>query len=240
MAYTNVWTTAAPLDTQAANQGAVDFRATKLDVMQRISSFGAGLLASRPTPEATGGTADWTGVMYWATDTKQTFRWNGTSWDDITTTIPGSNSSHFSDPTQANVTNPSGTVTLNTVTIPATFSTGSVVKISIDGIITSSAGTTPGLELNINTIDYSNFNFSINANAGFLYTVELQAITTTTLSVRGTIIVNNISSPPPTTNIFVHTGFISYVTGTPFNVLLQALGPFTGNVQTFGMSGIIV
>ena len=88
MAYTNVWTTAAPLDTQAANQGAVDFRATKLDVMQRIASFGAGLLAARPTPEATSGTADWTGVMYWSTDTNQAFRWNGSSWDDISSNLP--------------------------------------------------------------------------------------------------------------------------------------------------------
>src|ERR1700730_1938061 len=91
MAYTNVWTTAAPLDTQAANQGAVDFRATKLDVMQRISSFGAGLLANRPTPEVTSASADWTGVMYWTTDTGQVFRWNGASWDDISTNIPGNN-----------------------------------------------------------------------------------------------------------------------------------------------------
>jgi hypothetical protein len=88
MPYTNVWTTAAPLDTQAANQGAVDFRATKLDVMQRIASFGAGLLANRPTPEATSGTADWTGVMYWATDTKQVFMWTGSAWTDISADIP--------------------------------------------------------------------------------------------------------------------------------------------------------
>lgn len=89
MAYTNVWDVTAPLDTQAANQGAVDFRATKLDLMQRIASFGAGILAARPTPEATGATADWTGVMYWATDTGQTFRWNGTVWVDITSSIGG-------------------------------------------------------------------------------------------------------------------------------------------------------
>lgn len=89
MAYTDVWDVTSPLDTQAANQGAADFRATKLDVMQRISSFGAGLLASRPTPEATSGTADWTGVMYWATDTHQCFRWNGTAWVDISLSLPG-------------------------------------------------------------------------------------------------------------------------------------------------------
>lgn len=90
--YTDVWDVTAPLDTQAANQGAADFRATKLDVMQRIASFGAGLLASRPTPETTSGTADWTGVMYWATDTHQVFRWNGTAWIDISSSIPGGTS----------------------------------------------------------------------------------------------------------------------------------------------------
>ena len=88
MAYTNTWTTAAPLDTQAANQGAVDFRALKLDTMQRISSFGAGLLANIPTPEVNSASANWTGVMYWATDTLQAFRWNGSSWDDISTSLP--------------------------------------------------------------------------------------------------------------------------------------------------------
>lgn len=88
MAYTDVWDVTAPLDSQAAAQGAADFRATKLDVMQRIASFGAGLLAARPTPETTGATADWTGVMYWATDTRQVFNWNGTAWVDISASLP--------------------------------------------------------------------------------------------------------------------------------------------------------
>jgi len=92
MAYTNVWDVTAPLNTQPANQGAVDFRATKLDVMQRIASFGAGLLANRPTPEVTSGTADWTGVMYWATDTKQAFRWSGAAWVDISANVAGGGS----------------------------------------------------------------------------------------------------------------------------------------------------
>lgn len=104
MPYTNVWTTAAPLDTQAANQGAVDFRATKLDVMQRIASFGAGVLANRPTPEVTSGSADWTGVMYWATDTQQAFMWNGTAWVDISSSVPtGSGIAHFLATTGASV-----------------------------------------------------------------------------------------------------------------------------------------
>lgn len=90
MAYTDVWDVTTPLDTQQANQGAVDFRMTKLDIMQRVASFGAGVLAARPTPETTSGSADWTGVMYWATDTAQVFRWSGTAWVDISSNIPSS------------------------------------------------------------------------------------------------------------------------------------------------------
>ena len=93
MAYTDVWDVTTPLDTQAANQGAVDFRATKLDIMQRVASFGAGLLAARPTPETTGATADWTGVTYLATDTKQLFRWSGAAWVDISSSTPGASGS---------------------------------------------------------------------------------------------------------------------------------------------------
>jgi hypothetical protein len=88
MAYTDVWDVTVPLDTQAANQGAVDFRQTKLDIMQRVASFGAGILANRPTPETTSGTANWTGVMYWATDTNQCFMWSGTAWVDISGNLP--------------------------------------------------------------------------------------------------------------------------------------------------------
>lgn len=136
MAYTNTWTTAAPLDTQAANQGAVDFRATKLDIMQRVASFGAGLLANRPTPEVTSGTADWTGVMYWATDTKQTFRWNGSSWDDITSSVPGGTTVRISNTTPVNVTDNGigGPGTL--ITVPAnTFSIGSSFRLKGMGTI---------------------------------------------------------------------------------------------------------
>lgn len=134
MPYTNVWTTAAPLDTQAANQGAVDFRATKLDIMQRVQSFGAGVLASRPTPETTSASADWTGVMYWATDTKQAFRWNGSSWDDISASLPVNTvgfSNVIKNVTPNTITNPAVATTIMSVTIPAnTLAIGSIVKIS--------------------------------------------------------------------------------------------------------------
>lgn len=89
MAYTDVWDVTMPLDTQAASQGAADFRQTKLDVMQRIASFGAGPFAGRPTPEITSSTANWTGVMYWSTDTFEVDYWSGTAWVMINQVIAG-------------------------------------------------------------------------------------------------------------------------------------------------------
>ncbi len=132
MAYTDVWDVTTPLDTQAANQGAVDFRATKLDVMQRIASFGAGLLAARPTPETTSGTADWTGVMYWATDTKQAFRWSGTAWVDISASLPNSSSvtTRLSNVVPVVVTDDGSAHDGQTLVIPAnTAANGSVINI---------------------------------------------------------------------------------------------------------------
>lgn len=144
MAYTNVWTTAAPLDTQAANQGAVDFRATKLDVMQRIASFGAGLLAARPTPEATSASADWTGVMYWATDTQQVFRWNGASWDDISADIPNVNPPTviFENLVPINVVDDGAAHVGVVIVLPAnTLSIGSIVRMKGRAFIISGSAT---------------------------------------------------------------------------------------------------
>lgn len=88
MAYAHVYDISAPLDTSAANLIGQDIRFLTQDIMQRVASFGAGLLAARPTPETTSATADWTGVMYWATDTQQVFRWSGAAWVDISASIP--------------------------------------------------------------------------------------------------------------------------------------------------------
>lgn len=88
MAFTRPWDDTQPPDTQLANLLGQDIRFLKQDIMQRMGGFGAGLLADRPTPDSGAG-ADFTGVMYWSTDTKQTFRWNGASWDDISNNITG-------------------------------------------------------------------------------------------------------------------------------------------------------
>lgn len=84
MAYSESWDEAFPPDTQAANLLGDDIRTFKTAIRERVQSFGAGPLGSRPTPEAV-----WTGVMYFATDTGQIFSWNGASWDDITSDFFG-------------------------------------------------------------------------------------------------------------------------------------------------------
>lgn len=86
-AFTNPWDDTQPPDTQPANLLGADLRNLKIDIMQRMGGFGAGTLAARPTPDT--GPADFTGVMYWATDTKQTFRWTGSAWVDISSNVGG-------------------------------------------------------------------------------------------------------------------------------------------------------
>jgi hypothetical protein len=230
MAYTNVWTTAAPLDTQAANQGAVDFRSLKLDTMQRVASFGAGLLANRPTPEVTSGTADWTGVMYWATDTKQTFRWNGASWDNISTSI--TLGSHFSDTTQANITNPGSAAVLNTVTVPGSFTTGSVVRIRTLILTTWVAGT-PVIRVVINGSASNDLTLSSSGNSSLLLDAELLALSPTVLEFTGISIIG-------ASTVSVPNNGIAYTAGTPFNFVTEVRDPFTGTVISNGMSAFIV
>jgi len=76
MAYTNTWDETKPPDTDVAKTyGSVLRNNERLDVRQRVASFGAGTLAMRPTPESV-----FSGVTYYATDTNQYFLWNGTSW----------------------------------------------------------------------------------------------------------------------------------------------------------------
>lgn len=146
MAYTDVWDVTSPLDTQAANQGAADFRATKLDIMQRVASFGAGLLANRPTPETTSGTADWTGVMYWATDTKQAFMWNGSAWVDISADVPSSGATFqkYTNVTPNTLTDNGSIQTGITLLIPANAMTvGSVFKIKARTKMPAAGSATP-------------------------------------------------------------------------------------------------
>jgi len=82
MPYTHSWDETQPPDTQAANLLGQDIRDLKTDVRERITSFGAGTLANRPTPESV-----WVGALYFATDTGRLYRWGGSSWTDVTSSF---------------------------------------------------------------------------------------------------------------------------------------------------------
>src|SRR5882762_9182701 len=87
-AFTNVWDTTFPPDTQAANLLGQDLRNFRTDVMQRMSLL-SGTFANRPTPEtvnATWGGAGY-GLLYFSTDTGQIFQWNGAAWTDTTSSF---------------------------------------------------------------------------------------------------------------------------------------------------------
>lgn len=82
MAYTRVWDESTPENTQLAKLGAQDMREIQQNVRERVASFGAGLAADRPTPEAV-----FVGVTYLSTDIPRLERWSGTAWVDITSSL---------------------------------------------------------------------------------------------------------------------------------------------------------
>lgn len=94
MAYSQTWVESFPPDTQQANLLGDDIRTMKTALSERISSFGAGLLSDRPTPEAVWGSATF-GVLFWATDTSQVFRWNGGAWVDVTSDFIAASAASF-------------------------------------------------------------------------------------------------------------------------------------------------
>ena len=235
MAYTDVWDVTAPLDSQAAAQGAADFRATKLDVMQRIASFGAGLLVNRPTPEATSGTADWTGVMYWATNTQQVFRWNGAAWVDISASIPSGSASHFSDITLGNLVNPGGASPINTVTVPGAFGTNSVAKIQVSGSVAFSAG---GGQLTVAVNGTQAIPGGVSVFNGDLFDFDITLLGLSGIALSSTVLQTITGASSLTQNSQKNN--IAYVAGSPFTVVLGFDAPFTGSIKTFGMPAFMI
>jgi hypothetical protein len=136
------WDITTPADTQAANLLGQDIRDLKNDIMQRLSLL-AGTFANRPTPETVN--ADWGGsgygLLYFATDTKRVYQWNGASWDDVTSSI-GGGSNTTKDFTASDLVNTTVYTTINGVTVPAgIIAAGCVVEI-ISNIKVVSGGVT--------------------------------------------------------------------------------------------------
>jgi len=79
MAFTRVWNDATPADSQLASLGAQDFRYLKVDVQQRMAAI-SGLDAAKPAFGSDDTPANWTGILFFATDTGAIYQWNGTAW----------------------------------------------------------------------------------------------------------------------------------------------------------------
>lgn len=139
MAYTQAWDETIPADTQAANLLGDNIRDLKRDARERVATFGAGVIASRETPEAVWGDAN-KGIMYFSTDEGKIYRWNGSTWVEITSNFLGTLLKDFGDYTPVTVTNPGAETLGIDVIIPGgTLIAGSVVQIF--AFVRNSAGT---------------------------------------------------------------------------------------------------
>lgn len=81
MGFTNSWDDTFPPDTQAANQLGADLRNFRVDTRERMSAM-SGNDADKPNFEV-----GFAGVLWFATDTGKIYRWNGSSWLDVTALI---------------------------------------------------------------------------------------------------------------------------------------------------------
>lgn len=79
---TNVYDVTFPPDTQLANLLGQDLRNFRLDVQQRMALI-SGTLAARWNPATDAQPLNWTGLLYFATDTGQTFQWTGAAWIQV-------------------------------------------------------------------------------------------------------------------------------------------------------------
>jgi hypothetical protein len=158
-AFTNVWDTTFPPDTQLANLLGQDLRNLRVDVMQRMSLL-SGTLANRPTPEivnATWGGAGF-GLLFFATDTNQIFQWSGAAWTDVSSSFTRSqllNSQANLAPVVGNNTDQ----TVFTYNLPAnTVANLQGIRISI--VTHKSAGAAAGTyKYSLNGQQFANFGY---------------------------------------------------------------------------------
>lgn len=91
MAFTNVWDTTFPPDTQLANLLGQDIRqGVKVDVQQRMAAI-SGLDAAKPNFAGDAQPANWNGILFFATDTGSIYQFNNPAWTNVTTSIGSKN-----------------------------------------------------------------------------------------------------------------------------------------------------
>ena len=83
MAFTNNYDVTFPPDTQQANQLGADLRNLALNVQQRMAAI-SGLDAAKPSFGTDIQPLNWTGILFFATDTGNVYRWTGAAWVQVT------------------------------------------------------------------------------------------------------------------------------------------------------------
>lgn len=214
---TNVWDTTQPPDTQFANLLGQDIRNLKLDTQQRMGLI-SGTFANRWNPATDAQPANWTGLLYFATDTGQVFQWNGAAWIQVgvlPTAGGGSVITKFTDLTQYNVT---VNTTTAGITIPANLlQLGSFIYVRAF-IKNGSSGGVAAANILVNGINALNFNFN-SAASGYLG-----------LEIAMTGAVNNAQG-------------MYYCNGTPSAITFYSLGialnaPTVINTSLFPFGGV--
>jgi hypothetical protein len=87
MAFSNIWDTTFPPDTQLANLLGLDIRnGVKVDVQQRMAAI-SGLDAVKPNFAGDTQPTNWNGILFFATDTGQIYQFNNPVWTNITSSF---------------------------------------------------------------------------------------------------------------------------------------------------------
>jgi hypothetical protein len=86
MAFSNIYDVTQPPDTQLANLLGLDLRNLALNVQQRMAAI-SGTFSAQPPIGSDAQPLNWTGLLYFCTDTGQILQWSGSAWVDITSQI---------------------------------------------------------------------------------------------------------------------------------------------------------
>lgn len=156
---TNVYDVTSPPDTQLANLLGLDLRNLALNIQQRMALI-SGTAAAIWNPALDAQPANWTGLLYFATDTGQIFQWSGAAWVQISL-----GNVKYRDTTVHNLAVAgAGIQTGSTITIPLnTLQVGSVVSVSARFTNTFLSGVPPAYILSVGTQNL--LNVAINSNA---------------------------------------------------------------------------
>jgi hypothetical protein len=162
---TNVYDVTQPPDTQLANLLGLDLRNLALNVQQRMALI-SGTLAGRWDPSTDAQPANWTGLLYFATDTSQIFQWSGSAWVDITSAIGlGHYKFEGSNIVPVTVANTITNTVLQSISIPANdIGAGQAFYFEASGVAGCVTG--PGqaftLTITLGGVVIGTFNFSFN------------------------------------------------------------------------------